>query len=181
MNDATVVAKNEADWLARRMVNSFKVLYAALDGAWVEDRLGGHLFVYPAVPVAAFNAIIAVEERPDDAVSGLPSAMAEVEKLGLPFGVLLRATAAPALEAEARRLGLDAVERIPAMVMSADELRDRGTADLGIVKVRERADLERALAVMAQGFGAPAGLFRPAYQPAIADLPGVSIYIASVE
>ena len=80
MNDATVVAKNEADWLATRMVNSFKVLYAALDGAWVEDRLGGHLFVYPAVPIPAFNAIIAVEQRPDDAVSGLACAMAEVEK-----------------------------------------------------------------------------------------------------
>ncbi|HEY4846026.1 MAG TPA: GNAT family N-acetyltransferase [Candidatus Dormibacteraeota bacterium] len=181
MNDATVVAKNEADWLATRMVNSFKVLYAALDGAWVEDRLGGHLFVYPAVPIPAFNAIIAVEQRPDDAVSGLACAMAEVEKLGLPFGVLLRATVAPALEAEARRLGLTQAERIPAMVMAADELRDRGTAGLEIVKVRERADLERALALMAAGFDAPPALFQPIYQPAITDMPSASIYLASVD
>jgi N-acetylglutamate synthase len=175
------VMKNEAQWLAARMVNSFRVLYASLDGARVEDRLACRLFVYPAVPLPAFNAIVALEERPDDAVTELESAMAEVEKLGLPFGVLLRSTVAPALEAEARRLGLSAVERIPAMVMAADELRDRGTAGLGIVKVRESADLERALAVMAAGFDAPAALFQPLYQPAIAELPGLSIYLATVK
>ena len=112
MNDTAVVMQNEAEWLAARMVNSFKALYAALDGAWVEDRSGCHLFVCPSMPVAAFNAIVALEERPDAAAAGLASAMAEVETLGLPFGVLLRATAAPALESEARRLGLNAVERI---------------------------------------------------------------------
>jgi len=97
--------RNEAGWLAARLVESFKTLYAALDGARVEDRLASRLFVCPSVPLPLFNALVALEERPDAAVAGLASAMAEVETLDLPFGVLLRATAAPALEAEARRLG----------------------------------------------------------------------------
>jgi hypothetical protein len=125
--------------------------------------------------------LVAVEERPDDAAAALAPAMAEVEKLGLPFGVLLRATEAPALEAEARRLGLTAVEPIPAMVMAPAELRDRGSAGLRIVRVRKRADLDRAHAVMAAGFGVPAALVQPLFQPAIAELPGISIYLALVE
>ena len=175
------VAKKEAERLAERLVHSFKVLYAALDGARVEDRLGCRLFVCPTMPIPLFNALVALEERPDDAVAGLAPAMAEVEKLDIPFGVLLRATAAPALEAEARRLGLSAVERIPAMVMDAGELRDRGSAGLRIVRVRERAELNRALAVMAAGFGVPAALVQPLFQPAIAELPGISVYLALVE
>ena len=173
--------KNEAGWLAARLVESFKTLYAALDGARVEDRLASRLFVCPSVPLPLFNALVALDERPDAAVAGLATAMAEVEKLDLPFGVLLRATAAPALEAEARRLGLSAVERIPAMVVAADELRDRGTTGLRIVRARERADLDRALAVMAAGFGVPAALVQPLFQPAVAELPGISVYLAWVE
>src|SRR2546425_538132 len=157
--------KNEAGWLAARLVDSFTTLYAALDGARVEDRLASRLFVCPSVPIPLFNALVALEEGPDAAVAGLAPAMAEVEKLDLPFGVLLRATAAPALEAEARRLGLSAVERMPAMVAAADELRDRGTAGLRIFRIRERADLDRALVVMAAGFGVPAALVQPLFQP----------------
>jgi N-acetylglutamate synthase len=173
--------KNEAGWLAARLVDSFNALYAALDGAWVEDRVASRLFVCPAVPIPLFNALVAVEDRPDDAVAGLAPAMAVVEKLGLPFGVLLRSTAAPGLEAEARRLGLMAAERIPAMVMTAGELRDHGTTGLQVVRVRERADLDRAVAVVAAGFGAPAALFQPLYEPAIAELPWMSTYLALVD
>jgi predicted GNAT family acetyltransferase len=133
------------------------------------------------VPVPQFNALIAVEERADDAVSELAPAMAQVEKLGLPFGVLLRSTAAPRLEAEARRLGLSSVARIPAMVVAEGQLRERGTAGLRVVRVHERADLNRALALMAAGFGEPAALFRPLYQPAIAELPWMTIYVALVD
>jgi predicted GNAT family acetyltransferase len=107
--------------------------------------------------------------------------MAEVEKLGLPFGVGLRATRAPGLEAEAHRLGLTAVARLPAMVLAADELRDRGTPGLEIVGVRQSADLERALAVMAAGFEVPAAVLRGLFQPAIAEVPGMSIYLATVD
>jgi N-acetylglutamate synthase len=167
--------------LATRLVDSFKTLYTALDGAWIEDRLASRLFVCPSVPIPLFNTLMAVEERADDAVTGLAPAMAEVEKLDLPFGVLLRATAAPVLEAEARRLGLSAVERMPAMVMAAGELRDRGTAGLAIARVREKAGLDRALAVMAAGFGVPADLVKPLFEPAVAELPGISVYLALVE
>jgi GNAT superfamily N-acetyltransferase len=172
---------NEAGWLAARLIDSFKTMYMALDGARVEDRLASRLFVCPSVPIPLFNALVAVEEHPDDAVAEVAPAMAEVENLDLPFGVLLRETAAHGLQAEARRLGLTAVERIPAMVMAAVELRDRGSAGLRIVRVRERADLDRALAVMAAGFGVPAAIVQPLFQPAIAELPGISFYLALLE
>jgi hypothetical protein len=173
--------KNEAGWLAARLVDSFRTLYAGLDGARVEDKVASRLFVCPAVPIPLFNALVAIEERPDAAVAGLAPALAEVEKLDLPFGVLFRAGAAPALETEARRLGLSAVERIPAMVMAPGELNDRGGAGVRIVRVRERAELHRALAVMAAGFGVPGALVQPLFQPAIAELPGMFFYLASVD
>jgi hypothetical protein len=133
------------------------------------------------VPVPQFNALIAVEHRPDDAVAELAPAMAQVEKLGLPFGVLLRSMAAPRLEAEARRLGLSAAERIPAMVVAAGELRERGTTGFTVVGVRERADHDRALLVMAAGFEEPAALFQPLYLPAVAALPWITTYLALVD
>jgi GNAT superfamily N-acetyltransferase len=173
--------QDEAAWLAARLVEAFTTLYAALDGARVEKRVASRLFLCPAVPIPLFNALVVFEEGPDAAAAGLAPAMVEVEKLGLPFGVLLRADAAPAVEAEARRLGLSAIELIPAMVLGAGELRDRGSAGLRIVRVRERADLNRALSVMAAGFEAPAALFQPLYQPAIAELPGMSTYLALVD
>src|SRR2546428_6827569 len=101
--------KNEAGWLAARLVDSFTTLYAALDGARVEDRLASRLFVCPSVPIPLFNALVALEEGPDAAVAGLAPAMAEVERLDLPFGVLFRATPAPPLEPWARCFGPSAV------------------------------------------------------------------------
>jgi len=173
--------KNEAGWLATQLVDSFKTLYTALDGASMEDRQASRLFVCPSVPIPLFNALVALEQRADDAVAELARAMDEVEKLDLPFGLLFRANAAPALEAEARRLGLSAAERIPAMVMAAGELGDRGSAGLRIVRVRERADLDRALGVMAAGFGVPAALVQPIFNPAIAELPGMCFYLALID
>lgn len=173
--------EKEPEWLITRLISAFKALYAAIDGARVEERLSCRLLVCPSVPIPMFNAIWAVEELPDGAVGALRQAAKEVEHLGLPFGVLFRAATAPALEAAAQQLGLTAVEHIPAMVMAANELRDRGAAGVGIVRVRRSEDLDRALSVMAAGFEVPTALLQPVYTPAIADLPGVSIYLGSVD
>ena len=173
--------EKEPESLITRLISAFKVLYAAIDGARVEERSNCRLFVCPSVPIPMFNAIWAVEESPDRAVGGLGQAAAEVENLGLPFGVLYRAAKAPDLEAAAQRLGLTAVEHIPAMVMAANELRDRGAAGIRIVRVRRSEDLDSALSVMAAGFEVPAALLQAVYTPAIAEVPGVSIYLGSVD
>jgi N-acetylglutamate synthase len=174
-------ADGEVERLLAGLPRAFKAVFAALDGARVEEQSGWRLFVCPLVPIPPFNAVWALEDPADDAISGLAQAMAEVEELGLPFGVVVRANKAPGLETEAHRLGLTAVERMPAMKMGTDELRDRGTRGLEIVRVRHIADLDRTLTVMAAGFEAPAQVLQALYQPAVAEAPGVSIYLATVD
>jgi len=175
------VVSSEVERLVKGLPRAFKAVFAVLDGARAEEKPGWHLFVCPAVPIAAFNAVWALEDATADVIGGLAKVMAEVEALGLPFGVVLRANQAPGLESEAQRLGLTAVEHMPSMAMRTDELRDRGTQGLEIVRVRHKADLDRALTVMAAGFDAPAQLLRALYQPAVAETPGVSIYLATVD
>jgi GNAT superfamily N-acetyltransferase len=171
----------EAERLVAGLRRAFEAVFAALDGARVEEKSGWRLFVCPSVPIPPFNAVWALEDPANDAISGLAQAMAEVEELGLPFGVVLRTNKAPGLEAEAHRLGLTAVERMPAMVMGTDELRDRGSRGLEIVRVRHISDLDRTLSVMAAGFEAPAAVLQAICKPAIAEAPGVFIYLATVD
>lgn len=174
-------ARGDAERLATGLSSAFTAVFAAIDGARVEERSGWRRFVCPSVPIAAFNAVWALEDRADDAVAGLAPAMAEVEALGLPFGIGLRAGKEPGLETEAHRLGLTAVLRMPAMIMGHGELRDRGTRGLEIVRVHHVADLHRALTVMAEGFEAPTDVLQALFQPAVANAPGVSIYLAMVD
>src|ERR1700730_2127191 len=156
-------------------------LAGALQRPFLSFKTGWRLFVCPLVPIPLFNAVWALEDPAEDAIGGLAQSMTEVEELGLPFGVVLRANKAPGLKTEAHRLGLTAVERIPAMVMRKDELRDPGTRGLEIVRVRDVADLDRTLTVMAKGFEAPAEVLQPLYQPAVAEAPGVSISLATLD
>ena len=175
------VAAGEAEQLVTGLARAFKAVFAALDGARVEEKSGWRLFLCPSVPIPPFNAVWALEDPADDAIGGLAQSMTEVEELGLPFGVVLRANRAPGLETEAHRLGLTAVERMPAMVMGRDELRDRGTRGLEIVRVRDVVDLDRTLTVVAAGFEAPTEVLQAVYQPAVAEVAGVSIYLATVD
>lgn len=167
-----------AEWLVDRLIEAFRSLYAALGGALIEHRHGCRFLLCPSVPITLFNGVWGIEKHSDDAVEDLARAMADVERQHLPFGVLVREDRAPALESRARRLGLTAIERLPAMVASPDELHDRGHGDLEIVQVRDPAHLERALSVASSGFEAPVGLLRSIYQPAVADLSGVAFYVA---
>lgn len=128
-----------------------------------------------------FNGVWAIENSSDRAAGGLAGAMSEIEGLGLPFGIVLRANRAAHLEDEAHRLGLTAAERIPAMVMRADELRDRGALGLEIVRVRHQRELDRALAVMAAGFEVPTAIVQALYGPATAEAPGVANYLVMVD
>jgi ribosomal protein S18 acetylase RimI-like enzyme len=176
-----MASTQEADRLAAWILSAFKEVFIALDGGRVEDRNGCRQFVCRSVPLPAFNSLWAIQHPAEAAVSGLAPAMAEVERMGLPFGVLLRSSRAPELEAEAQRLGLTAAERIPAMVMAADELRDPGARDIEITRVTGKADLDRTLSVMEAGFEVPPGLLQALCCPAVAQVPGVSIYLATVD
>jgi hypothetical protein len=174
-------ADAEVQRLVAGLARAFKAVFAAINGARIEEKSGWRLFVCPSVPIPPFNAVWALEDPADDAIGGLAQSMTEVEELGLPFGVVLRANKAPGLETEAHRLGLTSVEAMPAMVIGTDELRDRGTLGLEIVRVRDVADLDRTLTVIAAGFEAPAEVLQAVYQPAVAEAPGVSIYLATVD
>jgi ribosomal protein S18 acetylase RimI-like enzyme len=163
-------------------------LHAALSAAWellcdaFEDptfeRRDGYVWtVFPPVPVAQFNSV-----WPDDDASApaLEGALGEVAELGLPYSVQVRAGRTPAVEREAERLGLVVETEMPGMLVEADGLHDEDVPEMQLIRVQTADGLAQALALAAEGFGAPPELFAPLYAPEIAQVEGLAIYVGRV-
>ena len=160
-------------------------LHAALSAAWerlcgvLEDarfeRRDGYLWtVCPSVPVPQFNGVWPVD---DSGAPALESALAEVAELGLPYSLQVRAGRTPAFEQEAERLGLLVEAEMPGMLVERGELREIEVEGLQLIRVRTGDGLAQALALAAEGFGAPPEIFAPLYAPEVAELGGLAIYV----
>ena len=171
-----------ADRVHAALKASHMALFGQIEGARLDQREGYLLLVCPPLPMAELNGVWADDPGDEQsAVSQLGEAIAEVEALGLPCSVQVRAGLMPALEAEAKRLGFDSEQSVPAMVAMADNLRDSVGTELQIARIDGAESLEEARALAAAGFEAPADLFAPFFTPRVAAMPGLSIYVARAE
>ncbi|MGZ4359800.1 MAG: GNAT family N-acetyltransferase [Gaiellaceae bacterium] len=171
-----------AERLHEALRASFKAFFPRFEGARIEERRGYLFLVCPALPLPQLNGIWAEgQELEHEAVSELEGAVAEIETLGLPCWVQMRSGRTPALEAEARRLGLSSEESLPGMVASADDLRVPASPGLEITRVADAAGLGEVQAVAEAGFEVSSGLFATFYTPAVAAARGLSIYVARVD
>jgi N-acetylglutamate synthase len=171
-----------AERLHEALEASFIDLLPRLEGSRIEERAGYLFFVCPALPLPQMNGVWAKgpqEERA--AVRELAGAVAEIEDLGLPCSVQTRAGRSPALEAEARRLGLTSKELVPGMVATADDLREVTSSEVEIARVADTTGLAEAQAVAAAGFEVPSDLFAPFYSPQVAATPGLSIFLGRAD
>jgi N-acetylglutamate synthase len=164
------------------LVESFRSLFARLEGARFEERAGYLFLVCPRLPLPQLNGVWASgSEQEQAAVGELAGAIAEVEALGLPCWVQTRAgDATPALEMEARHLGLTSEESVPGMVVTADDLQEVCGPPVEITYLADAAFLTEAQTVAGEGFEVPPHVMAPFYTPQIAATPGLSIYLGRV-
>jgi ribosomal protein S18 acetylase RimI-like enzyme len=167
----------DGDRLHEALCAVWERLTDVLEGARFERRDGYVWTVCPRVPVPQFNGVWPLE---DSAAPELEAALADIRDLGVPASVQVRAGRTPAAEREAERLGLLVEGDMPGMLVDAHELRNVEAPGLRIVRVRTADGLAQALAVAAEGFDAPPELFAPLYEPAVAELEGVAIYLGRV-
>jgi ribosomal protein S18 acetylase RimI-like enzyme len=171
-----------AERLHEALEASFGGLLPRFEGSRFEERVGYLFLVCPALPLPQLNGVWAKgPEEEQLAVRELAGAVAQIEGLGLPCWVQTRAGRTPALEAEARRLGLTSEEAIPGMVATVDDLREVTSPEVEITRVVDAARLAEAQAVEALGFEVPPDLFAPFYSPQVAATPGLSIFLGRAD
>jgi len=168
---------NEAERLHLGLCTVSERLAGALEGARFERREGYMFTAFPTFPLPSFNGVWA---ETDAAAEELGDALAEVEELGLPFGVTVRAGRTPAVEDAARRLGLTSSMRIPGMAATPGELRVP-ESELLVIAVETADGLAQALAVAATGFGAPPELLASIYMIEVSELDGIEYYLGRVD
>ena len=167
-----------AEQLHEALEASFRAIFPRLAGSRLEERLGYLFLVCPLLPLPQLNGVWARGPEGElEAVRELAAAVAEIEALGLPCWVQTRVGRAPALEAEARRLGLTLEESIPGMVATIDDLREVTSPHLEIARSADATSLAEAQTVASAAFEVPSDLFAPFYTPQMAATPGLSIYL----
>jgi ribosomal protein S18 acetylase RimI-like enzyme len=173
----SVMTFGEAERLHDGLVAAFRALTSVLDEVTYEERDGYRLVACPQVPIPGLCGLWI--DGPDDAglAGALGPSVAEVEAMGVPCWVQLRAAVMPAVEKEAHRLGFTEEDRTPGMVVTPHELLAPGTAGIEIVRVDDAAGLATAADVAATGFGMPAEMTTRIYTSRLLELPSMQIYL----
>ena len=154
-------------------------LAAVLEGARFERRDGYTFMAFPTFPIRDLNGVWV---NTDAAAAHLNDALAETEKLGTPFTVMVREGRTPAVEEAARELGFTATLRIPGMAALPDELRVPSAADVQIIRVETADGLAQAHSIAATGFGIPPELVASVYAlEVVEELDGLEYYLARVD
>lgn len=173
--------QDEADRLHKGLKCSFAEFFGCIEDARLEDRAGYRLVVCPRVPFPGLNGIWAEDADEPAAVQELERAINEVEGLGVPCWIEVRAGRTPALERAARRLGFTHEDSMPGMVVRPVELTVVPGPELEVTGVRDAAGLAVAATVAAAGFEVPREHIAALFTPRVAEMPGLSIYVAHAE
>jgi hypothetical protein len=169
---------NEAERLHGALRTTTERLAGVLEGSSFEARDGYDFMMFPTLPLPSFNGVWAED---DSATGPLEEALAELEVASISPGVMVREGRTPAVEEAATRLGLTAEERLPGMVVTADELNDAPAPELEVLRLETAEGFAEALAVAAAGFEAAADLLAPLYMLDVATLDGVAVYLGRIE
>jgi len=160
--------QDEAGRLHEGLRRSFAELFGCMEDARLEDRAGYRLVVCPRVPFPGLNGIWAEDADEPAAVHELERAINEVEGLGVPCWIEVRAGRTPAFERAARRLGFTHEDSIPGMVVRPAELTVVPGPEPEVTRVRDAAGLAVAATVAAAGFEVPREHFAALFTPRVA-------------
>jgi GNAT superfamily N-acetyltransferase len=164
--------------LHNALCGTFERLAEVLEDSRFERRDGYVFVTFPTVPLPSFNGVWG---EPNSAPGDLEAAIGEIQDLGIPAGVLIRAGKMPAVRQAARGLGFTSEERIPGMAATETELRPPAVPELEVLHVATADGLAQSLAVAAIGFGVTADLLAPLYMLEVAALDGIEYYLGRVD
>jgi ribosomal protein S18 acetylase RimI-like enzyme len=173
--------QTEASRLHDGLRRSIAELFERIEDARLVDRSGYRLVACPRVPVPGFNGILVDGLDGSAAERELEGAIYEVEGLGVPCWIEVRANRTPAIERLARRLGFTHGESIPGMVVRPDELVAVSGPNLEISQVRDEDGLSVAATTAAAGFEVPIEPMAALFTLSVAEMPAVSIYVAHAD
>jgi N-acetylglutamate synthase len=165
----------DADMAADALAQTWQHLARALPGAWVLQE-GGAIAWVSGVGLPALNGVWAERTDPDPgAVAGL---LDRVHATGLPYCLMLRPGASPALAGIAAARAMSLSEQVPLMVLEepAAVTGARQPAGLALRQLSpEQVDLH--VRVAAAGFEAPEEPLVQLMTPDVLRLPGVRCYL----
>jgi GNAT superfamily N-acetyltransferase len=166
----------DAAAMHRAFESLWRGLYDQFDGARYECRSDLSVFVFTELPIPQANGAW-VGEDSHAAADGLRDAVAEVEAAGAHPWVQTRSQHERTRQA-AVDLGLTDAERVPGMLVRADELVSPA-CDLEIEGVSE-ADFDQVIAVLVDAFGHPREIFEFLHR-LIWPLPGIAWYLGRAD
>jgi len=149
-----------AERMHAALTEAFDLFLGMLPDGELEERDGYWLASAPSLPIALANAVWV--DGPDEgpAVRDLEASLQAIRGRGVEPGVVTLDDRFPSVEAEARRLGLTALEVMPGMVVTPDAFRPPEGPGPSLVRVGEDEELLAvAKDVTARGFEAPPELF----------------------
>lgn len=149
-----------AERMHAALTEAFDLYLGLLPDGRMEGRDGYRLASAPSFPIPLTNAVWV--EGPDEspAVRELEASLEAIRSRGVPPTVVTRDDRFPAVEAEARRLGLTTVETYPGMVVTPAGLRPPEGPGPSLVRAGEDEELLAvAKDVTARGFEVPPGVF----------------------
>src|SRR5215211_55750 len=149
-----------AERMHAALTGALELLLAMLpDGRW-ERRDGYCVLTAPSFPVPIANSVWLNGPDERHAVSDLESSLEAIGASGAPPCVFTRDELFPATEAEARRLGLTAVETTPGMLVTPDRFHPPSGHGPLLVRVGEDQELLAvAKEITIRGFEAPPEVF----------------------
>ncbi|MDP8899588.1 MAG: hypothetical protein M3N33_00250 [Actinomycetota bacterium] len=112
--DAPVGRAIDGDSFAGALVEAMTDLAPRLPGGWIQRR--GNVFaVFTGLPFPTLNGVLCTSPRAD--VADVDALLQRVRATGVPHSLQLNPRSAPELASLAEKLGMSAVEHVPAMIL----------------------------------------------------------------
>jgi GNAT superfamily N-acetyltransferase len=154
------------------LLGSVAAVVPAIGGSTWARRDGYAVAICPRLRIQLFNCVYVERDGAD-----LEAAVAEVEA-EMPCWIVDRQAVTPTVAAAAERLGFTRAEPLPALAVTAAELRVDDVPGLEIAPVADAAGLAAAEELGRRAFGVPAGMLHALYDGAVAGVPGLTTYVA---
>lgn len=140
----------------------------------------GTVLAISGAPVASLNAVVSPSRQPD--VGEIVELASQEDLSDVPWSIHVRGDPEPSLVEAAAGLGLTAAERQPLMVRDRDAGRPGERADDGLrVRAVVPDELDLYARTVAAGFGAPPEVLAVLAEPALAEVDGLTFFLAEVD
>jgi N-acetylglutamate synthase len=168
----------DAERLHAALIEASRRLASVMEGARLEERSTYALVNFPTLPLPSFNGVWVKDETPGNEIATALEELADVNAL---LGIVSLRKSDASVGPIAHDLGYTVAERLPGMFTTPARLQSSPVPDLEVVRIETPDGYAQALAVAADGFGAPADLLAPIYMLEVTSQDGLEVYLGRVD